>query len=502
MMQLHAVPIAILIAYVVLTLVVANVVLRRRLGADHFLAAGRQLPMFMVLVIILGDWLGGGATIGVSQRGYTEGIVAWLYPISIGIALFALAFTMAARFRRMGAVTVPEVMGRLFDEKTRLASSIFIALAYFTLGITQIIAGGALLTSLLGVDKWLADLLSALVFLLIVVAGGLHSIALVNFIQCIVIFAGMACALFFSLRLIGGSAVEGLRLLVHGLLPSFWSFGSISPVTWSGEVLSTVFACFAAQAAVTGIFAAKDTRAAVRGTWIAAALIIPIGVVYVLVGMCARVHFGSELPYGLTAGPAMILQLNPVVAGIALCGILAAVISTGPLCFLAPTQIIMRDIYSVYINRHESDSRMLLLSRLLSAALIAAGLIIGILLYDLLKAIFWAFTLRCGIAVLLLSAAYLGARRVSEDGAFFSLVLGFIVMIVWSVLGSPYGIHIAIPTIVSVFVGAVVITVFRKRRAPLSQETHQAFYLRQTPAAGDEGRTGAGADLSAKQANG
>jgi SSS family solute:Na+ symporter len=486
MMQLHVIPITILIAYVVLTLVVANVVLRKSLGAEHFLAAGRQLPVFMVLVIILGDWLGGGSTIGVSQRGYTEGIIAWLYPISIGIALFVLAFTMAARFRRLGAVTVPEVMGRLFDEKTRLASSIFISFAYFVLGITQIIAGGALLSSLLGVDKWVADLLSAVIFLVIVVAGGLHSIALVNVIQCMVIFVGMSFALFFSLSLIGGSVSEGFNMLIHKLPPSFWSFESISPVRWSGEVLSTVFACFAAQAAITGVFAAKDTKSAVTGTWIAAALIIPIGVVYVLVGMCARVYFGNELPFGLTAGPAMILSLHPVVAGIALCGILAAIVSTGPLCFLAPTQILMRDIYSVYINKKASDKKILLFSRILAAALIIAGFVIGIIMYDLLRAIFWAFTLRCGMAVLLLSVAYLGARRVSEDGAFWSLIVGFVIMIIWTVLGSPYNIHIAIPTIVSVFISAVFITAFRKRRLALSQEVQQAYYPHKIPVSGNE----------------
>ncbi|VFU12228.1 hypothetical protein SCFA_130033 [anaerobic digester metagenome] len=39
--------------------------------------------------------------------------------------------------------------------------------------------------------------------------------ALFLFIQYIVIFAGTACALFFSLRLIGRSAVEGLGMLMH-----------------------------------------------------------------------------------------------------------------------------------------------------------------------------------------------------------------------------------------------------------------------------------------------
>lgn len=478
-MQLHAIPLAILIGYVFLTLVVANIVLRKKLGADHFLAAGRQLPMFMVIVIILGDWLGGGSTIGVSQRGYNEGIIAWLYPISIGIALFVLAFTMAGRFRRLGAMTVPEVMARLFDNKTRIASSIAICFAYFVIGITQIIAGGALLSPLLGVDKWIADLISTVIFLAIVVAGGLHSIALVNVIQCIVMFVGMTFGLIFSLRLIGGSAHSGFSLLLHRLPPSFWSFESMNPVTWSGEVLSTVFACFAAQAAITGIFAAKDTHAAVRGTWIAAALIVPIGIVYVLVGMCARMHFGTDLPFGLTAGPAMILALPPVVAGIAMCGILAAIISTGPLCFLAPTQIIMRDIYQVYINRNAPDTTVLLFSRILAAVLIIAGFLIGILMYDVLKTIFWAFTLRCGMAVLLLSVAYLGARAVSEDGAFWSLIVGFVTMIIWTALDSPYEIHIAIPTVISVFISSLAVSAFRKRKRGLASEVEEAFFLKE-----------------------
>jgi Na+/proline symporter len=169
------------------------------------------------------------------------------------------------------------------------------------------------------------------------------------------------------------------------------------------------------------------------------------------------------------------------VAGIALCGILAAIISTGPLCFLAPTQILMRDIYSVYVNKESSDKKILLFIRIIAAVLIIAGFIIGIVMYDLLRAIFWAFTLRCGMAVLLLSVAYLGARRVSEDGAFWSLIVGFVTMIIWTVLGSPYNIHIAIPTIISVFVSAVVITSFRKRKLPLSQKVQQAYYPKGIP---------------------
>jgi len=474
--NVQVIPLVILIVYVILTVVVANLMLKKKLGSEHYLAAGRALPAFLVLAIVLGDWLGGGSTVGVCQRGYNEGIVGWIYPISIGIALFVLAFTMSARFRRLGAVTVPEVVGKVFDSRTRLTSAILIGVAYYCLGITQITAGGALLSPLLGVDKWLADLIAAIVFIAIVTGGGLRSIALVNIIQCAVIYGGMLLGLFFSLQLIGGSASAGFERLLSELPPSFWSFEAISPITWTGEIMAVVFTCFAAQAAIIGVFAAKDEKAAVRGTWLAGALVIPIGMVFVLLGMCARVHYGDTLPFGLTAGPAIMLALPPIVAGVALCGLFAAIMSTGPLCFLAPVQIMMRDIYSARINPNAPDRKVLLYSRVLGIILISIGWIVSITLYDVLGTIFWAFTLRAGIGVLLLTVTYLGARYVSEAGAFWGLIGGFIALIAWMVAGSPYEIHVAMPTIVAVFAIAIIVSRFKKRKEELSPEARNALY--------------------------
>ena len=50
-------------------------------------------------------------------------------------------------------------------------------MAYYVPAITQIIAEGALLAPLLGIEKWLADHIAATVFLAIIAAGGLCSIA-------------------------------------------------------------------------------------------------------------------------------------------------------------------------------------------------------------------------------------------------------------------------------------------------------------------------------------
>lgn len=475
-MNIHTIPLTILIAYVVLTVVVANLVGRRWLGAEHYLVAGRALPTLLVLVVVLGDYLGGGSVIGVAQRGYNEGIVGWIYPISISIALLFFGLVMAGRYRRLGAVTVPEIARRLFDTKTRNLSAILIGMAYYVITVITVVAGGALLSPLLGIDKCLADLIAAVIFIAIVVGGGLHSIAIVNIIHCIIIYLGMLLGLFYSLVLIGGSVPAGFGILRSQLPPSFWSFEAISPVTWSGEILATVFACFAAQAAITGIFAAKDDKAAARGTIMAGALVIPIGVVFVMLGMCARVYYGSGLPFGLTASPAIMLALNPVVAGIALCGCWAAIVSTGPLCLLAPVQIIIRDVYQAYINPKASDKKVLLYSRALTIVLGITCWLLAMLLYKLLDTVFWAFTLRVGMGVLFLAITYLGARYVSESGAFWGLIAGFIALIAWTVAGSPYGIHVAVPTIIAVFIVSVVISRFRKRKVELSPEVMEALH--------------------------
>ncbi len=194
-------------------------------------------------------------------------------------------------------------------------------------------AGGALLSPLLGIDIKLAEMIASIIFVLIIVAGGLRSIALVNIIQIFVIYTGMIVSLFFSLSLIGGSVSDGFSRIWNELPASYWSIGTRSPLTIAGEVIGTVFTFFAAQAAITGIFAAKDQKSAVRGTWIAGFLIMPVGICFAMLGMCAKIHFGTTLPHGLSAAPAMMLAHHPVVAGIALCGLFAAIISTGPLNF-------------------------------------------------------------------------------------------------------------------------------------------------------------------------
>jgi SSS family solute:Na+ symporter len=463
-MSIHIIPLFILIGYAILTLVAANFVLRKKLGSDHFLVAGRALPFTMVTGVILGDMVGGASTIGVCQRGFDLGIISVLYSVALALAFFIFASTMAARYRKWKAITIPEIIGRLFDKRTRVTTALVIGVTYFVIGITQIMAGTALLSPIFGVPTWAGALISSVLFMIIIITGGLKSIAIVNIIQVFFIFTGMLVAIFASFVLIGGNVAEGFGMLIHDLPASYWKFNTRPFPTVSGEMLGTILTFFAAQAAITGIFAAKNHQTAVKATWVAGFLHLVIGLGFTILGMTAKIHFGDSVRGGLTAAPGMMLELHPVLAGIALCGLFSAIISTGPLNFLAPVQIFMRDFYSEYINPHADDRKLLHLSRWVTIIVVLIGWILAITFVEILQLTYWAFAFRAGIAVIILAVTYLGSRRISEAGAFWGLIAGAVVFVIWTLSGTPFQIHEAIPSMLTCLLAAVFISLLRPRR--------------------------------------
>ncbi|MHB9029060.1 MAG: sodium:solute symporter family transporter, partial [Candidatus Latescibacterota bacterium] len=172
------------------------------------------------------------------------------------------------------------------------------------------------------------------------------------------------------------------------------------------------------------------------------------------------------------------------IAGISLCGLFAAIISTGPLNFLAPVQIFIRDVYAPYINPNASDSRLVLINRLAAVVLLIIGCIVATTFTEILQLTFWAFAFRGGIAVILLSLTYLGSRYVSESGAFWGLISGVVMFVIWTILGNPYNVHVAIPSMATCFVSTLVISLRFKRKQEFSPEVQEAMHPGKTPEKG------------------
>ena len=117
--------------------------------------------------------------------------------------------------------------------------------------------------------------------------------------------------------------------------------------------MSSILAALVAQAAVQPIMAAKDEQTAQRSTFVAAFLIVPVGLATTLMGMFARVKLPGILPR--EALPMLLADMAPFAGGIVLTGIAAAILSTVAPCILAAGTLLANDVYKRVINPAASD---------------------------------------------------------------------------------------------------------------------------------------------------
>ena len=77
-------------AYLLLTLLIGFFAARHTNSAGEF--QGKQLTTAAVVFAAAGEWLGGTATFGVSEYGFTYGISGAWYTIANGLGVLFLAF--------------------------------------------------------------------------------------------------------------------------------------------------------------------------------------------------------------------------------------------------------------------------------------------------------------------------------------------------------------------------------------------------------------------------
>jgi SSS family solute:Na+ symporter len=204
-----------------------------------------------------------------------------------------------------------------------------------------------------------AVLISAAIITVYMYVGGMHAIALVGVIHVVVMFASIGAALAFGLARIGGpSEIQGQFNPFAGNLGYAFSL-----------LLGGILGGMAGQASIQPIFAAKSPAVARRAAIVSALIIAPFGIVVGLLGLIGR--SGIFFDPGSVTNAKMVLPrlfttpelIPPALGGLALAGILAAVLSTvGPVNFAVVT-IATKDIYQGILSRGAGDREILTTAR-------------------------------------------------------------------------------------------------------------------------------------------
>lgn len=236
------------------------------------------------------------------------------------------------------------------------------------------------------------------------------------------------------------------------------------------------------QEAVSRLYAAKDAKTAVKGSFISAAIniifaFIPtiLGIITLALVNMGKIDSGIIMQGGARyALPHLAMNTMPaIVVGILFAGIISATMSSADSDLLGAGSIFGNEIYKIYINKDADNKEVMKVTKIVMA-------IIGILAYlfalfntgSIINVLMFAFSLRAAGAFFPYIIG-LYWKKSSSAGTIASLVLGSIVLVFLEQTGiQPLGLD---PILLALPVSLISFIVFSKIMPP-SVETLEMIY--------------------------
>ncbi|HOK87069.1 MAG: sodium:solute symporter family protein [Tenuifilum sp.] len=337
-----------------------------------YLVAGRNLGIMLCSVVVAAEWLGGMSTIGVSEKAFQKlSFQPILYNVATSIGMIIIGFTVAKHYRKNNVHTVSEMLEHLFGIHAKRVSAIAFLIAYITLAYVQLQTATSVMSSIFQIDWLTSVIIGAGVITLYTYIGGMHALAITSIVHLVVMFVGLGTAMVIGVVKIGGFAHLQELLAAKGAVGSIYNPFGVSFNEAFSLLLGGVLGGMAAQASIQPIFAARTPEVAKKASILSSAYIAPFGVMTAILGLIAATgvyEIGASAP-SFSAKVAMTNLLvnpqfiHPILGGLALAGILAAILSTvGPVNFAVVT-IATKDIYHGFINPEADEQKVLQIAR-------------------------------------------------------------------------------------------------------------------------------------------
>ncbi|MEE8526166.1 MAG: sodium:solute symporter family protein [Thermoanaerobaculia bacterium] len=436
-------------------------------GMTDFLLAGRKLGLVLCSAAMAATHFGGGALMGGAAWGFEHGLSGAWYGISTGLGLVLLAWFTAGKFRALALYTVPDFLARRYGGNTvRVIGALLSLVALTGILAAQVNAArGAF--AILGVEGPEAAVLATLVFVAYTAIGGLWAATISDLVQ--IVIAGVGIVIAAAVVWSHASKLGGLAevLAAKDVGEGYLSLTGAGPELILWLVLPTVMYTLIGQDFYQRLFAARDAGVARRSALLGGIFLIVISFFPTLVGIGARAF--SDIEDRTMAVPWVLQNLfDPLIAGVILAAILAAIMSSADSLLTAATSHLVKDLWIETLGRGDlSQERQLLkISRASTVAVGIVALLIGLATPGIVTILIYSYTLyTAGVFVPMLGGVVW--RRATRAGALAAMIGGSAIALVGIVTGADLG---GVPTeIYAALVSAVLfvtVSLLTKSSAP------------------------------------
>ena len=427
--------ICISIYFLVLLGIAFWVIKKKQNNTEDYFLAGRNVGWFVVGASIFASNIGSEHVVGLAGAGAGNKLPMLIYEIQAWVVLI-LGWVFLPFYARSGVFTMPEFLEKRFDSRSRWILSIFSIVAYVLTKISvTIYAGGVVVSALLGIDFWTGALSTVILTGIYTVLGGMRAVVYTETLQAIILVIGAAI-----LTIIGLDKVGGWESMSETVTPEYlnmWRSASDPDFPWPTLLITStivgVWYWCTDQYIVQRTLTAKNIKEGRRGTIFGALLkLLPV-FLFLIPGVIAlALKMRGELEWETPdqAFPVLMSNLLPSgLRGLVAAGLLAALMSSLASVFNSCSTLFTVDIYKK-LRPNTPEKKLVRTGQIATMIVVIIGIIwipimanISGVLYEYLQSV-QSYIAPPITAVFLLGIFH---KRINAQGAFVTLVVGFLV---------------------------------------------------------------------------
>lgn len=451
-------------AYLVLLMIFGLIVAHKKVKtSDDMVTGGHRIPFIVLVGTLLATWCGGGGITGSASVVYTGGPWVGLITFAAPPIGIILLYFIAGKVRKSNKVTVPEIMEARYSKAASIISALCVMLAYVGVLATQLKAAAdiiVLLCSSSGVEisHGVALAICTIIIAVITVGGGLVSVAYSDAVSALLMVGGFFAAIPI---LMAAASAQGATLPPEKMTIT----GGMSGWELLGYFLPSLALMLGDQNMLQRFASAKNSDEAKKsniGMFIGEILVI-ISIV-LIVTQAAKLYPTLETPSNVIFQVAV--DYLPLVFGaLVMCACMAFIVTTADSYLLSSATNLTNDVYQRYINTKATDKQKMLVLR--ATIVVFSFIAVALTLYfpTVLSLQMTAYTMY-GAAITPAILFALFSKKVTPAGGMAGILVGGLATIIWTLMGTPYGIQCAIVAVPASVIAILVVSAVTRCNDP------------------------------------
>jgi len=367
------------------------------------------------------------------------------------------------------AITLPEYFENRFRDTTKLLRTIsaFMILIFFLFYTASgFVAGAKLFSSVFGFSYTVALIIGVMVIVSYTFLGGFMAVCWTDLVQGILMLLAVVVTPIVTFSASG--QINGLLNTAYADFENLFTFSTGQPISLI-IIISWVawgFGYFGQPHILARFMAIRSPKEIKTARRIAMVWVLISLSAAVVVGIVGRIYLGNALDLKSSETIFMVLVSDlfpPLIAGVLLSAILAAIMSTADSQLLVTSSAITGDFYKSIFKKNASQNELVWVSR---ATVILVALIAGFLALDENSSVFrlvsyaWA-GFGAGFGPVVLLSLYW--KRMTRNGALWGMIVGGVTVVVWKNLsGGMFDLYEIVPGIILSLIVIIVVSLLDK----------------------------------------